>query len=94
MGVLIPVEILEGLLSLKVLELDDHVRIHILDSLHELVHKLLLLGRVDALLAQTEVERVLQVGLVVGAAVKYDGQGLLGMDTGGGGVQGELANLE
>ena len=94
LGVPIPVEVLEGLFGLKVLELDDHVRVDLLDGGHELIHELLLHGGGDTLLAQAQVQGVLQVGLIVGAAVEDDGKRLLGVDTGGGGVQSELADLD
>ena len=93
-GVLIAVKILECLLGLEILKLDDHVGVDILDGFHELIHELLLVGCVHTLMAQTEVQRVLEIGLVVGTTVQDNGEGLLGVDAGGSGIQRELANLE
>lgn len=92
-SVAVSVQVVESLLTLEVLELDNHVRVHLLDSSHELIHELLLDGNRGALLAQTQVEGVLQVSLVVGATVENDGQALGRVDTSGGSVQGQLANL-
>lgn len=109
-AVAVPVEVVEGLLALKILELNTagrsagypcaarkrhlhHVGVDLGGSLHELVHEFLLLRHGNALGAQTQVERVLQVGLIRGAAVEDDGQRLLRVDAGRGRVQSQLANL-
>lgn len=84
----ISVKVIEGLLALKVLELHHHVGVDLGSSDHELVHELLLLGHRDALGAQAEVERVLQVRLVGSAAVEHNGQRLVRVDTGSRRVQG------
>lgn len=94
MRVAVAVEIAESLLTLKVLKLDNHVRVHLLGSLHELVHELLLDSNARALLAQTKVQRVLEVVLVVGTAVQDDGQSLVGVDTSSSSVQRKLADLK
>jgi hypothetical protein len=91
--VAVAVEVVEGLLTLEVLELHHHVRVDVGASLHELVHEGLLLGGRRALGPQAEVQRVPEVGLVVGAAVEDNGQRLLRVDTGGSSVQGQLADL-
>lgn len=51
-AVSVTVQVLEGLLGLKVLKLDDHLRVDLLDGRHELVHELLLLLDRRALLTQ------------------------------------------
>lgn len=84
----IPVEVIERLLALEILKLHDHVRIDVLGGRHELVHELLLLGNRRPLGTQAEVEGILQVGLVGGSAIQDNGEGLLGVDTGCGGIQG------
>ena len=89
----VTVEVLESLLTFKVLELDDHVRVDILNSLHELVHELLLDAYGDTLLAKTKVQRVLEVGLVVGTSVDDNGQSLARINASSSSVQGQLANL-
>jgi len=43
--------------------------------------------------AETEIERVLQVGLVGCAAIQDDGERPFRVDTGGGRIEGELTNL-
>lgn len=92
--VAVAVEVVEGLLGLKVLELDGHVGVDLGNSLHELVHEGLLLGNGDTLRADAKVEGVLQVVLVVGSGVEDNGEGVLGVDAGGTGVEGELSDLE
>lgn len=89
----VAVEVVEGLGALKVLELDNHVGVHLLDSIHELVHELLLDAYGDALLAQTQVQGVLEVSLVVGASVENNGQSLFRVDACGGSIQSKLADL-
>ena len=44
-------------------------------------------------MSQTQVEGVLEVLLVVGTAVKNDGEGLGGVDTGSASVESELSDL-
>lgn len=93
-GVAVAVEVVEGLFTLKVLKLDNHVGVDLLDGIHELVHKVLLDALGSTLLADAEVEGVLEVGLVVRASVENNGQSLFGVNTGGGSVQRKLANLQ
>lgn len=92
--VAVAVQVAESLFTLKVLKLDNHVRVDLLGGLHELVHELLLDANRGALLAQAKVERILEVVLVVCTAVQDDGQSLVGVDTGGGSVQRKLADLD
>jgi len=87
-GIPISVQVIESLLALKVLKLHHHVGEDLGGGLHELVHELLLLGNRDALGAQAEVERVLEICLVGGAAVEHNGQRLVRVDAGGRRVQG------
>jgi hypothetical protein len=83
----------EGRRVAKVLELQQHVVAVLgLGGVHELVHELLELLATDALLAQTDVEGVGQVLLVVGAAVEHDRQAHLGRHTGARRVQRQLAD--
>lgn len=86
-------EVAESLLAVKVLKLNNHVGEDIASSLHKLVHELGLDGVGRTLLSETQVEGVLEVVLVVCTAVQNDGESLVGVDTGGTGVEGELANL-
>lgn len=90
--VTVTVEVVESLLGLKVLELHDHIWVDLLGGGHELVGKCLLLSNGWALLAESKVELILQVGLIVGTAVQHDRQGLAGVDTGGRSVKSQLAN--
>lgn len=92
-GVTVAVEVLESLLALEVLELDDHVGVDVLNSLHELVHELLLDAYGNTLLAKTKVQGVLEVGLVVSAGVNDNRQSLARVNASSSSVQGQLANL-
>lgn len=92
-GVPVSVQVLECLLTLKVLELHNHVGIHFLHGFHELVHEVLLDGEFWTLLSKTQVQGILEVGLIVGTAVQDNRQRLLGADTCSSGIQSQLANL-
>lgn len=86
-------QVVEGLLGLEVLELDDHVGVDLSHGLHEFVHELLGDSRGGTPGTKTEVQRVLQVGLIVGTRVQHNGKGLAGVDTSSAGVERQLANL-
>lgn len=53
--VLVPLEVGKGLLGLEVLELDDHIRVHIRHGLHELIHELTCLIDGHALMAEAKI---------------------------------------
>ena len=59
----------------KVLELNDQIREHGRHFVHKLLHQLVHLLLRDTRVAQTEVERVLQELLVVGADINADRDG-------------------
>ena len=86
-------EVAESLLAVKVLELNNHVGEDIASSLHKLIHELGLDSVRRTLLSKAKVEGIPQILLVVGTAVQNDRESLLGVDTGGAGVERELANL-
>lgn len=60
----VTVQVVEGLLGLKILKLDNHVGVDLLDGVHDLVAEVLLLLDRGTLGAQTKVERVAQVLLL------------------------------
>jgi hypothetical protein len=92
-GVAVAFEVTECLFALEILELYDHLRVNLFGGLHEIIHELLLDLSRRALLAEAEVEGVLEVGLIVRAAVEDDGKSLLGVDAGSTCVESELTNL-
>jgi len=89
--VLVAVKVGKGTLALEVLELDDEVGVCLLQRLHHLIHQRQHLLVAGALLAQAEVQRVLELVLVVRAHVEHDGQRGARVDAAGGDVQRELA---
>jgi hypothetical protein len=93
-GISVSVQVVEGLFTVEILKLDYHVGVHFFDGLHELVHEVLLILIRNSLLAQTQVERVLQIRLVVGAAVQNDGQGLGRVNACSRRVQSQFTNLQ
>lgn len=62
-------KVVESLFRLEILELDNHFGEDIMDSFHEFVHELLLLGNGRTLLSKAQIEGILQVFLVVGATI-------------------------
>lgn len=90
---LIPLEIVESFLSLKILKLHNHVWEDIRDSLHELIHKLLCLLIRHTWLAETEIEWIAEVALVASSIVENDWKSVLWWDTGSSSVESKLANL-
>ena len=69
----------EGVVVTKVLKLDQGVlAVPLYYSLHELLHKVVVLGAGHTLLPEADVVHVLQEVLVVCSHVKGDGQGLRG----------------
>lgn len=89
----VSIQIVEGLFTIKVLKLDDHVGIYILYGSHEFVHEVLLDIDRNSLLAQTQVERVAEVALIVSARIQDDGQRLGGVNAGSCCVQGQFTDL-
>lgn len=86
-------KVVEGLFGLKVLKLDEHIRVDFLHGLHKLVHKLLHDCRRWALGPQTQVKRVLEVVFICSAGIQDNRKGLLGVDTSRSSVKSELTNL-
>lgn len=80
-------------MALEILELNDHVGEDIVNSLHELIHESLLLLEGRALLAQTQVEGVAEIILIVGTAIQDNRESLVGVNTGSASVERQLANL-
>ena len=78
----------------EVLELNQALRERRGHLAHELVHELVHDGHRHALLAEAEVERIVEVALRVGAEVEADGQGGLGADARAGDVERELADRD
>lgn len=89
----ITVEVVEGLLTLEVFKLHNHIWVDFLGSLHELVHEVLLLAHGNALGAQTQVEGILQVRLISSTAVQDNRESLLRVNTGRSCVEGQFADL-
>lgn len=84
----VTIQVVECLFTLKVFKLDYHVGVHFLHGFHELIHELLLDLERGALLSETQVQGVLQVGFVVGTAVQDNGQSLVRVNACGSRVQG------
>ena len=90
--VAIALQQVHGVHSGPVLEVDAALREHLLHGLDELVDEgIELLGR-GACLAQAQVERIVQVLLVVGAGVEIHRQQVLRRHAGAGGVELQLAD--
>jgi hypothetical protein len=87
-GIPITVQVVEGLFALEIFKLNDHLWVDFLGSFHELIHEVLLLTHGDALRAQSEVQRILQVCLIGSTAVQDNGEGLFWMNTGSSCVEG------
>lgn len=60
------------------------------DGLHELVDEVIIRLARHSLVLQTDIERIVQELLVVGADVQDDGETLVGLDAGQGSVEGQL----
>ena len=76
----VALEVRERLVRREVLELDEEFGEGGAHFVHEFVHELVELGERAPLLAQAEVERVVEELLGVGAGVEADGHGGLGAD--------------
>ena len=72
--------------------MDAAARKHLLHRLHELLHERVALGGRGARLADAEIERVVEQGLVVGAEIDHHRQQHLRRHAGAGGVELELAD--
>lgn len=79
--------------SRQVIETYDHLGVDLGSSRHELVHEFLLFRNRDTLGTHAQVEWILEVVLVRGAAVQDDREGFFGVDAGSSRVQGQFSNL-
>lgn len=93
-GISVSVQVVESLFAVEIFKLDYHVGVHFFNGLHEFVHEVLLILVGHSLLAQTQIEGVLQVRLVVCAAVENDGQGLGGVNARSRRIQSKFADLQ
>jgi hypothetical protein len=91
-GRLVLFEELEGVLRRKVFELDQQLGVERGQGLDNGIDKGEELVVTNALLAQSEVELILELVLVVGTEVKGDGDGAAGIDTGTSDVELELSD--
>ena len=82
----------EGVGVAEVLKLDDGSREDLLHSQDELFHQRVVGFAPLAIALEADVKRIVQQFLIVGAHVQRDGQALLGMDAGAGGVERQLAH--
>ena len=85
-------EQVEGVLLLEVLELKEHLRVHLKERRHQLLHERIVVGAPEALLSHPCVVRILEQLAAVGAHIEGDGQHLPGMKAGRGAVEGQLAD--
>ena len=93
MRVPVSVQVVKGLLALKVLELDNHIGVDLLNGLHEVIHKLLLDLQRGTLLPETEIQRIIEIGHVICATVQDDWERLGGVDACCGSIERQLSNL-
>lgn len=93
-GGLVLVEELEGMLGRKVLKLDQHLGVKGGQGLDDGIDKREELVIANTLLAQSQVELVVELGLVIGAEVKGDGDGASGVNTGTGDVELKLSDRD
>src|SRR5690625_3283550 len=84
----------ESLLLAEVLPLQHDSREVPLDGAHELPDELLILAARKPVVANTEVERVIEKILTVGANVELDWQGRRGIDARARRIEGELADAD
>lgn len=91
-GRLVLFEELESVLGREVLELDQQLGVERSQGLDDGINKREELVVTNTLLAQSEVELVLELVLVVGAEVEGNGDGATGIDTGTSDVELELSD--
>jgi len=78
----------------KVLPLQQRLGVGLLDGGHELGDKRVVLGAPGALLIDPDVQRILMQFRVVGADIERDGEAVVRMQAGAGGVEGQLADRD
>ena len=90
--VLPTLEQFESVRILEILKLDHHIWPTFTRGFNEFLDQSVIVVAVNALLLQTEVQRITQVAFVVGANVKRHGKNMLRIDAGAGSVKRELAD--
>ena len=78
----------------EVLPLDAAFRVELLHRRHELINERQILFAADALLAQAQIEWVVEQGLIVRADIENDRQAVLRRHAGAGGIERELAERD